>query len=118
MTDDFTATTRLTPTGVVLHFVGQLDAATTPKALHAIGDLVLRDGQHVVVDLSELDFCDSSGISALIAARNTALAADAAIALVAVPRRLARTFALIGLDRVFPTYPTIEAADEAWSASE
>ncbi|WNV86339.1 STAS domain-containing protein [Umezawaea sp. Da 62-37] len=116
MTGRFTATARPTPTGVVLRFAGELDAAAAPEARRVIVGLVLERGQHLVLDLSGLAFCDSSGISALLAARNTAIAADAGIALVAVPPGLARTFALIGLAEAFATYPTVEDADSAWTA--
>ncbi len=56
----------------------------------------------------------TSGVTVLIAARNHALAADAAIALAALPERLARIFRMVGLDQVFPTHPTARDAEHAW----
>lgn len=113
----FTATVRSAPTGVVLEFAGALDTVTAPQALHAITSLALYQGQQLVVVLSTLAFCDSSGISALLAARKTALAAHAGVALVGVPRHLVRTFTRIGLNSVFSTYPTLEDAHAAWTSS-
>jgi anti-anti-sigma regulatory factor len=50
--DDFTATARSSPTGVVLDITGELDAVTAPQALHTIGTIALRPGQLLIVDLS------------------------------------------------------------------
>ncbi|MDT7796739.1 MAG: anti-sigma factor antagonist [Actinomycetota bacterium] len=110
MTAGFTTATRTEAAGTVLAFTGELDAATAPTALTAIQALTLRRGEQLVVDLSALTFCDSSGISALLAARNLALAADAVIALVGVPRQLRRSLKLIGLAAFFPAHATIEDA--------
>jgi anti-anti-sigma factor len=115
VTAGFTTATRTAGTGTVLEFVGELDAATAPAALAAIQALTLQHGRQLVVDLSALTFCDSSGISALLAARNLALAADAGIALVAVPSQLQRSLRLIGLADFFPSHPTIADADRAWT---
>ncbi|MGK3201484.1 STAS domain-containing protein [Amycolatopsis sp. MEPSY49] len=110
MTSPFSTSTESADTGPILTVRGELDVATAPRLRARIGELVLAAGQLLVVDLAEVTFCDSSGISALIAARNAAEAAAASIALVAVPARLARTFALTGLSDFFPTYPTAEEA--------
>lgn len=117
MTSDFTCTAELTAAGPVLEFAGELDAESAPEALEAIGELNLKAGQQLVLDLGELLFCDSSGISALLAARNLAAGADAALALAAVPSQLSRTLGLIGLSGFFNVYPSVADARAAWSAS-
>jgi anti-anti-sigma factor len=106
----FSVTTRTTTAGAVITVQGELDVATAPRLRAAADALAPASGQVLVVDLAGVTFCDSSGISALIAARNVAEDAGAGVALVAVPARLARTFALIGLADFFPTYPTAEDA--------
>ncbi|MEV7099573.1 STAS domain-containing protein [Amycolatopsis sp. NPDC051045] len=106
----FSVTTRTTVTGPLVTAEGELDVVTAPRLRAAIGALPLGRGRLLVVDLAGVTFCDSSGISALIAARNVAEAAGAGLALVAVPDRLSRTFGLIGLGDFFPTYPSAEDA--------
>jgi anti-sigma B factor antagonist len=106
----FSVTTRTAAAGAVVTVAGELDVATAPRLRAGVAALVLAPGQRLVVDLAGVTFCDSSGISALIAARNVAEAAGAAVALAAVPARLSRTFGLIGLADFFPTYPSAEAA--------
>ncbi|WP_103350767.1 STAS domain-containing protein [Amycolatopsis sp. CA-128772] len=112
MTVPFSVTTRPTAAGPVVTVAGDLDVATAPRLRAAADAAAPAAGQLLVVDLGGVTFCDSSGISALIAARNVAEAAGAGVALAAVPDRLARTFALIGLADFFPTYPTAEDAVE------
>lgn len=103
-------TTRTTPTGPVLTIRDDLDAVTAPATQEEIANLTVTGGQLLVVDLSEVSLCDSSGISALIAARNVALAANAGIALAAVPGRITRTLGLVGLAAFFPSHPSAEHA--------
>ena len=110
MTTPFSATTRATGTGPVVTVSGEVDVATAPRLRAEIGALALARGQLLVVDLAGVTFYDSSGISALIAARNLAEEAEAGVALAAVPDRLSRTFGLIGLGGFFPTYASAEDA--------
>jgi anti-sigma B factor antagonist len=101
-----TATVRAEGPAAVLELVGELDYNSAPLARESVRELALRTGQLFVVDLGGVSFCDSSGISALFAARNHALAAGARIALAAVPAQIARVFKIIGLDDVFATHAT------------
>ncbi|MGW2960933.1 STAS domain-containing protein [Streptomyces sp. NPDC001220] len=114
MTPHLTLHTRATTTGAVIELAGVLDHHTAPEVRAALPGLDLRPGQQLVLDLSGITFCDSSGITVLIAARNHALAADAAIALAAVPDRVSRIFRIVGLEQVFPTHPTAQAAEASW----
>ncbi len=57
-----------------------------------------------------MEFCDSSGLTALIAARNHAHAAQADIALAAVPPRTLRVLRVVGLDQIFPLHPDSHSA--------
>ncbi|MFD9849102.1 STAS domain-containing protein [Streptomyces parvus] len=114
MTQHLTLHTRTTAAGTVMQLTGELDHHTTPQVRNTLPGLALGPGQQLVIDLQGITFCDSTGITALIAARNFALAANATIALVAVPERLARIFRMVGLDQVFPTHPTAQDAEDAW----
>ncbi|MDQ0791357.1 STAS domain-containing protein [Streptomyces sp. B3I8] len=69
---------------------------------------MLHRGQCLVLDLSGLEFCDSTGITALLAARRHTLAADAELVLTAVPPDLERVLAVVGLERVFTFRATAE----------
>ncbi|MFI8192098.1 STAS domain-containing protein [Streptomyces sp. NPDC085946] len=100
-----TITHRDAPSGPVLHVAGELDFDRAAALRHHVDALPLTSGQCLVIDLSGLAFCDSTGITALLAARQRALAAGADIVLAAVPPNLQRVMALIGLDQVFTVRP-------------
>jgi anti-anti-sigma factor len=110
-----TVRTRVTPAGPVIELSGELDDDSAPDVRTLLPRLTLQAGQQLVIDLTGITFCDSSGITVLIAARNHALAARADIALAAVPDRVNRMLHIVGLDQVFPTHPTAQAASAAWT---
>ncbi|GGP91873.1 STAS domain-containing protein [Streptomyces melanogenes] len=112
---ELTVRTRTTPAGPVIELAGELDHASAPDVRALLPGLALGAGQQLVIDLSGITVCDSSGITVLLAARNHALAARAGIALAAVPARVSRIIHIVGLDRVFPTYATARAAEAAWA---
>jgi anti-sigma B factor antagonist len=51
---------------VVLHLRGELDMATAPALATCLERLGRADADTVVVDVSHLDFCDSSGLDVLV----------------------------------------------------
>ena len=97
-------------TGPVIEIVGDLDHATAHELRDFVARTGLRPGQLMVLDLARLEFCDSSGITALIAARNHAVAAGADIALAAVPVNTLRVLRIVGLDQVFALHPDARSA--------
>ncbi|MGW6735442.1 STAS domain-containing protein [Streptomyces sp. NPDC055013] len=107
--------TRTTTVGPVMELTGELDYDNCTQVRDLLPRLTLEPGQQLVIDLTGITFCDSSGITALIAARNHALAAQAGITLAAVPHPISRIFSMVGLDQVFVTHPTAQAAEAAWT---
>jgi anti-sigma B factor antagonist len=114
---ELTVTVRTSAGGHVLALAGDLDFRHTAYLREVLEELELGPGQQLVFEMSELAFCDSSGITVLVVARNRALAAHAGVALAALPGRVARIFEVAGLDQVFSLYPSAEAAAEAWTRS-
>lgn len=53
----------------VLRIYGELDLVTSPVVRQSIHDAVAFGRHDVVLDLSEVLFCDSSGVGVLVAAR-------------------------------------------------
>jgi anti-sigma B factor antagonist len=100
--------------GPLLELTGDLDLHTTPQIHDALSAVTLEPGGQLVVDLSGVTFCDSTGITGLLTARNSALEAGAEIALTGLPAHLTQMFHIVGLDTVFAVYPTVADAREAW----
>ncbi|MFC1405559.1 MULTISPECIES: STAS domain-containing protein [Streptacidiphilus] len=100
MTPELTINAGHNATGPVLALVGDLDHATAPQLRTAVTDTALTPGQILTLDLSAVAFCDSSGITALIAAHRRALAQEADLVLADVPARVLRILRILGLDQV------------------
>ncbi|MEV8227163.1 STAS domain-containing protein [Streptomyces sp. NPDC079167] len=111
-----TITTRDAATGPVLEITGDLDHHTAPELRKAVERLTLAAGQRLVLDLARLNFCDSSGISALLSARSLATEQGAGMALAAVPANTARILRIVGLDQVFTIHDDVSAATAADSS--
>ena len=62
---------------------GEIDMTTASQLTTAIYAVLAQPGvSSIVVDLAEVDFCDSSGIAALIAGRNLSIAQETRYAVV------------------------------------
>ncbi|WP_103513000.1 STAS domain-containing protein [Streptomyces sp. SM13] len=112
-----TITTRDAATGPVLEITGDLDHHTAPELRKAVDGLAVAAGQLLVLDLADLEFCDSSGISALLAARSVAVEHGGGIALAAVPANTVRILHIVGLDQVFALHPDVATATARDSAA-
>ena len=51
---------------LVFHFTGQLDAYSEKKFMEYVGDVLKANKLPSVLDLSKIDFLDSSGLGALV----------------------------------------------------
>ncbi|MFF3277483.1 STAS domain-containing protein [Streptomyces chrestomyceticus] len=105
MTSSLDITHHYLATGPVLRLVGELGFAQAAALREQVERLVLSQGQILLIDLAGLDFCDSSGIRALLAARQRAQAAGAEVILAAVPASTQRILHIAGLDQVFTIRP-------------
>ena len=94
-----------TSVGPVLRVAGDLDYGLAAALRERIEALTLTPGQCLVIDLAELEYCDSTGITILLAARQHAQAARADVVLAAVPTHFLRVLTLVGLDQVFTIRP-------------
>jgi anti-sigma B factor antagonist len=98
---DLILSTRRAPAGPVLAIAGELDQSNADRLRAAVEAIALRPGDLLILDLSALTFCDSTGITALLTARNRAQAHAADMALSNVPLDIARRLGLLGLDEIF-----------------
>ncbi|MFD7701569.1 STAS domain-containing protein [Streptomyces caelestis] len=96
-----TITTSPTPAALVLEVAGDLDHTNAQRLRRAARQATLPAGRLLAVDLGGLSFCDSSGITALIAVRSHAVSVGARVVLVDVSVNMRRLLNMTGLDRVF-----------------
>lgn len=83
-----------------LALAGELDHETAPELERTLAGVPLAAGHLLVVDVSGLALCDSSGLTTFIAARERALAVGAAFELVDPPAAVTRMLRVTGLDQV------------------
>ena len=89
---------------------GELDLATAPALEASLARAFEDDCGHVVLDLRELEFIDSSGLRTLLTARRQAEDAGQRFSLVAGHRGLERTLEIAGVHKVFDWTPAEELA--------
>ena len=85
-----------------LAFSGALDMATADSLREAMQQALRSpDCDVLVVDLAKVDFIDSTGIGALVAARNLAIETGKTLRLNPVSDRVRRALSITTLDTVF-----------------
>lgn len=100
----------------VLQVSGELDLVTSPVMRQHIHDVVAEGRHSLVLDLSEVLFCDSSGVGVLIAARRLIRSCQGSLRLI-LPAQGAvdgshvnRVLGALGVRRLFEVYPDVAAA--------
>lgn len=95
---------------VVVAVRGEVDLATAPALKSRLLDLVTAGVTEIVVDLSNTEFLDSTGLGAVVAAYKRVRAHDGHLKLVATSSRVKRVFEITNLDRVVPIVGSVEEA--------
>jgi anti-sigma B factor antagonist len=86
---------------VTVRLGGDLDLDTVPQLRDVLVGRVGRPGIRVVLELSELVFCDSTALGALVGLRRRVLATGGSLDVVGVRGQVARLFAHTGLAPMF-----------------
>jgi anti-sigma B factor antagonist len=97
----FRVASRQEREGVVVALAGELDMAGATRLTEALAEAKAAGGP-LTVDLTGLDFIDSSGLGVLVRFNNEATAAGFPYRVIAGPPRVHRAFVLSGLDRALP----------------
>ncbi|WP_405938162.1 STAS domain-containing protein [Streptomyces sp. NBC_00726] len=100
----------------VLHIGGELDLLTSAIVRQSVHEVVAVGRHDVVLDLSGVRFCDSSGVGVLIALRRLMRSCGGRLRLI-LPARGAeegshvnRVLAALGVRRLFDVFPDWDAA--------
>lgn len=90
---------------VRLHMVGEIDMATVPHVEEALASALEDGSDQVVLDLSGVEFMDSSGLNALILARNVLDERSVRLVIAGLSDQVRRLFEISGLTTVFTFAP-------------
>jgi anti-sigma B factor antagonist len=106
------------PDGVyVVGIVGEVDMSHEEDLRRELRMAVVAEPKGIVVDLTECEFIDSSGVRALLLSREAQHPEDGSerLAVAASSEQILRILSVMGIDRVIPIRPTVEEAAAALS---
>jgi anti-sigma B factor antagonist len=83
--------------GVVLALEGELDVTTAPELEECLSEMIAESHARILLDLHELRFVDSAGVSVLIRAKNQAAAEGRQLVLRRPTAQVHAVFAVVGL---------------------
>ena len=109
---DLSLNERTVDQHVVIEVRGEVDVHSAPELRDRLIEVLDAGHSSVVVDLSWLSFIDSTGLGALVAARNHANSTGATLRLVCKTERLLKVFRITGLHEVFEIHPTLAMATD------
>ena len=103
-------TTRQESGCTVVTVVGEVDVYTAPSLDEALTATLAEGNTCVVVDMTGVDFLDSTGLSVLVKALKRIREADGSLDVVVSADRVAKVFRLTGLDKVIPLHAALADA--------
>ncbi|WP_329178476.1 MULTISPECIES: STAS domain-containing protein [unclassified Streptomyces] len=89
---------------------GELDHHTADLLSEPLGAAVDAGASRLVVDCSQLEFCDSTGLNVLLSARLRAEANGGGVHLAAMQPTVARVLEITGAEAVFTLHDTLDQA--------
>jgi anti-sigma B factor antagonist len=96
----------------VVRVTGEVDMSHEEELRGELRTAVAAEAKGIVVDLTECEFIDSSGVRALLLSREAQHPEDGAerLAVAASSEQIIRILSVMGIDRVIPIRPTVEEA--------
>lgn len=105
---DLELSTRSLGDRALVTVVGEVDLETASQlgdcALAALRDL----SPHLVIDLTQVGFMDSTGLKVLLGVQRRAELAHGSLCIVGTGRSVRKVFALTGLDQTFALYDGLD----------
>jgi anti-sigma B factor antagonist len=98
---------------------GEVDMSHEEELRGELRNAIESDAGGIVVDLTECEFIDSSGIRALLLSREAQNSSDEGaehLAVAASSEQILRILSVMGIDRVIPIRPSVEEAAAAITA--
>ncbi|TNH30319.1 STAS domain-containing protein [Micromonospora orduensis] len=95
----------------VLEVHGELDMATAPQLRDALQRLIEAGDRHVVVDLADVGFMDSSALGALVVMFKAFREVSGRLSLAAVQPAVRTVLTVTSVDRVMRVHEDVRAAE-------
>ncbi len=94
---------------LVFHFTGQLDAYSEKQFITYVVDVLQTNNSSMVLDLSNIDFLDSSGLGALVQIAKQCQDSKRSFSIVGNPR-VGQTIKLVRLEEFLNLSPDLNTA--------
>ncbi|MBW5250617.1 STAS domain-containing protein [Streptomyces poriferorum] len=92
---------------------GELSVSNVAPLRKLMADLVSQGRCYLIMDLTHVDFIDSTGVGVFVGGLKRVRAFDGHVALVVSSEHIRKAFRITGLTRVFPMFETVDRAVEA-----
>ena len=86
---------------VVIRIAGDVDIDSAPSLRYTVRELLEQGNRDLVIDVSPVDFIDSTGLGVLVGALKDAQHAGGTLELICTQRRMLNLLHLTGLDEAF-----------------
>ncbi|MGC8465126.1 MAG: STAS domain-containing protein [Acidimicrobiales bacterium] len=106
----FSVSTDFDDNGTIVSVEGEIDIASTPELKAMLDSVAMTKPERVVVDLSLVEFLDSTGLGVLVSAFKSFTDDGVGFRIVASDRRVLRVFEVTGLLDVFEVFETRSTA--------
>jgi anti-sigma B factor antagonist len=108
---DFSVRTeQLSDDAYVIVLAGEVDLYTAPEFKQELLDVIAKGAKHVVIDLSETTFIDSTTLGVLVGGVKRLRTNDGQLSLICSDRNITKIFEITGLDRVFTIHSSRDEA--------
>jgi anti-sigma B factor antagonist len=94
----------------VVTLTGEVDVYTAPALRARLIEAAESECSAIVVDMSGVDFIDSSGLGVLVSVLKRVREQGSTMSIVSDREVILKVFRITGLDRVFPIVPTLAEA--------
>jgi anti-sigma B factor antagonist len=94
----------------IISVAGEIHVTTAPEFSQRLNDAISAGTHGVVIDMSQVEFIDSTGLSVLLNGLRRVTRSDGRLALVVTNPTVLRLFEITKLDSTFDIQPTVEAA--------
>lgn len=105
---DLNISTRHQDNHVVVAAAGEIDLHTAPQLERELGNHLDGDATHLIVDLSSVEFCDSTGMNVLLSALRRAQEQGGTVSLAGPQPPVRKVLGITGLDSVFQVRESVE----------
>lgn len=107
---DLSVTSREQGGRTVVEVGGEIDVYTAPALREKLNELVADGHHHLIVDMEQVDFLDSTGLGVLVGGLKKVRGHDGSLHLVCTQEKILKVFRITGLTKVFPIHATVDEA--------